>query len=61
VRCVDVGAHREVSRFRTIDAGTGASSPVLKAGLDEMDTDEHNGRAGNKRWKELAKKAGWEE
>ena len=47
VRGADVGAHGELGEGVGVGAGTGTTSPVLEAGLDQADADEHDGGAGD--------------
>lgn len=47
VRGADVGAHRELGERVGVSAGAGTAGPVLEAGLDQADADEHNGGAGD--------------
>lgn len=47
VWCVDIGAELEETGFRSVLAVAAASSPVLESGLDEFDSNEHDGWTGD--------------
>lgn len=52
MRRVDIGAQLEESRLWPFRAVSTAARPVREAGLDKLDTDEHDGRTGHQRRKD---------
>src|SRR6478736_453436 len=52
MRCVDVGA-KSKQAVSGSHASSTATHPVGETRLDELDTDEHNGRASDNWWQDL--------
>lgn len=54
----DVRALGEEARGADVGAGAGAAGPVHEAGLDQVDSDEHDGRAGDDWWEDAEEDPG---
>lgn len=60
VGSIDAGAHGK-KPLGVVNAGSRPAGPALEASLDEMDTDEHDGRTSDDRGEQFAKHLGREE